>query len=315
MKPLGLVYDPVFKEHDTGPGHPERPERIEAVNEALAEIAAADSTHTIKAREATNEELARCHDERYIELVTRECAAAEFPVDISTGDAVISRESERVARLAAGATIEAVDAVFEKKCRHAFCATRPPGHHATASRGMGFCLFNNAAVAARHAQDKHGIERVVIIDWDVHHGNGTQDIFYEDGSVFYFSTHQYPFYPGTGAKGETGSGKGEGTTLNAPLPAGTGMKDVGAAFRDAFLKKMKEFKPGLVIISAGFDSRLGDLLGDFRLTDEDFAELTKLLTGLGEESADGRVVSMLEGGYALDGLASATKSHVETLVG
>ncbi len=283
--------------------------------EVLAGSAAADTTHTIKPREATDEELALCHGEKYIELVHRECAAAERPVDLSTGDAVIGPGSERVARLAAGAGLEAVDAVFEKKCRHAFCAVRPPGHHATSNRGMGFCLFNNIAVAARHAQKKHGIERVAIIDWDVHHGNGTQDIFYEDGSVYYFSTHQYPFYPGTGAKGETGEGKGKGTTLNAPLPAGTGMKDVGAAFREAFLKAMKDFKPELVIISAGFDSRLGDLLGDFRLTDDDFKELTKLLTGLADETADGRVVSMLEGGYALDGLASATKAHVEALNG
>jgi acetoin utilization deacetylase AcuC-like enzyme len=232
---------------------------------------------------------------------------------LSTGDTNFGPESLTVARHAAGGLLNAVDAVMDGTVANAFCAVRPPGHHATPDRGMGFCIFNNAAIAARYAQQKHGLERVAIIDWDVHHGNGTQDIFYEDGSVFYFSTHQSPWYPGTGAKDETGAGAGKDTTLNFPLPAGSGMEQIGAAFRGAFTEKMKDFRPDLVIISAGFDSRLGDPLGHFTLGDEEFAELTRILLEMAGEYAEGRLVSVLEGGYNQAGLAKAVRHHVEAL--
>ncbi len=178
---------------------------------------------------------------------------------------------------------------------------------------MGFCLFNNIAVAARYAQSKHGLERVAIVDWDVHHGNGTQDIFYADPTVLFFSTHQSPWYPGTGAANETGHGAAEGTTINRPFPAGSGRKEIYEAFRNDLFKAATAFKPDLVMISAGFDSRSGDPLGDFTLLDEDFADLTKLMRDVAEASAGGRVVSVLEGGYALEGLASATESHLRAL--
>jgi acetoin utilization deacetylase AcuC-like enzyme len=233
--------------------------------------------------------------------------------ELSTGDTVVSGESYEVAIRAAGGVVNAVDLVMEKKLERAFCAVRPPGHHATPDRGMGFCVFNNIAVGARHAQAKYGVERVAIVDWDVHHGNGTQDIFVEDGSVFFFSTHQYPWYPGTGAANERGTGKGEGTVLNAPFGAGTGMDEIGEAFRAGFGKAMEEFRPELVMISAGFDSRLGDPLGQFRLGDEDFAELTKVVMGVAEKYAEGRVVSVLEGGYDLEGLGKAVGAHVTAL--
>jgi acetoin utilization deacetylase AcuC-like enzyme len=226
---------------------------------------------------------------------------------------MVCRESLRVARLAVGGILESVDRVAAGKASRAFCAVRPPGHHATASRGMGFCIFNNVAIAARHAQKRHGIERVVIIDWDVHHGNGTQDIFYEDASVFYFSTHQSPWYPGTGAASETGRGKGLGATLNCPFPAGAGIKEIGGAFRDQFLPAMEKFRPQLVLISAGFDSRMGDPLGQFTLKDEDFASLTGMLIDLAQKHAGGRLISVLEGGYNLKGLASATAAHLQRL--
>ncbi|MEQ1843460.1 MAG: histone deacetylase, partial [Verrucomicrobiales bacterium] len=253
------------------------------------------------------------HDPAYVELVAREIAKGSRR--LSTGDTDVGPQSYEVALVATGGVLNAVDEVMEGRLRNAFCAVRPPGHHATADRGMGFCIFNHVAVAARHAQRVHGAERVVIVDWDVHHGNGTQDIFYREGSVFYFSTHQHPWYPGTGLKTETGAGKGKGTTLNCPLPEGTMIEVVRDGFRNRFLPMMKRFRPDLVIISAGFDSRHGDPLGGFRLRDEDFAELTTLLLDLASRSCDNRIVSVLEGGYNFSGLGSAAHAHVAALAG
>jgi acetoin utilization deacetylase AcuC-like enzyme len=203
--------------------------------------------------------------------------------------------------------------VLRGEVANAFCAVRPPGHHATTDRAMGFCIFNNVAIAARHAQAVHGVERVAILDWDVHHGNGTQDIFYEDGSVLFCSTHQWPWYPGTGAANERGVGPGEGLTINRPFRAGAGIAEIGGAFFDEFLPAVREFRPDLILLSAGFDSRAGDPLGEFRLDDEDFAALTRAVCETAADVCDGRVVSVLEGGYALAGLASAATAHLTVL--
>jgi acetoin utilization deacetylase AcuC-like enzyme len=200
------------------------------------------------------------------------------------------------------------------KAKNAFCAIRPPGHHASRDRGMGYCLFNNVAIAARYLQKKHKIEKVLIIDWDVHHGNGTQDIFFEDGSVFFFSTHQWPWYPWTGSAEETGSGKGEGTTLNVPLPAGSGDKDLIAAFENKLRPAARAFKPDAILISAGFDSRTGDPLGRFRVTDAGYQRLTQILLEIAQENAEGRLISSLEGGYSLEGLSKAVPAHIVTLM-
>jgi acetoin utilization deacetylase AcuC-like enzyme len=234
---------------------------------------------------------------------------------LSTGDTDITPNSWEVAVRAAGGALSAVDAVLTGRVRNAFCAVRPPGHHANAGRGMGFCLLNNVALAARYAQCKHGVARVAIVDWDVHHGNGTQDIFYRDGSVFFFSSHQWPLYPGTGRADETGDGAGAGTTMNFPFPAGSGRREILGAVENALIPAMDRFRPELVLISAGFDSREGDLLGRFTLTDQDFTDLTLAVMGIADRHAGGRVVSLLEGGYSLDGLASAAAAHVAALLG
>jgi len=234
---------------------------------------------------------------------------------LSTGDTDICPESAATARLASGCVLSAVDAVFAREVPNAFCLVRPPGHHASAARGMGFCLFNNIAVAARYARRKHAAERVLIVDWDVHHGNGTQDIFYEDGHVLFFSTHQSPWYPGTGARNETGEGAGAGKIINCPFSAGSGRAEIAGAFREQLLPAAKAFQPDLVLISAGFDSRINDPLGHFLLTDADFRELTALLLDLAAKFCDGRLVSVLEGGYNLEGLALASEAHVRALMG
>jgi acetoin utilization deacetylase AcuC-like enzyme len=308
----GYLWDPLFLEHDTGAGHPERPERLSAVDRGLRSEPWYGSLLQLEPREASVEELEAVHEPGYIGLVGREVAAGRR--ELSTGDTVISEASYRIARSAVGAVLEAVDAVMRGQCANAFCAVRPPGHHATQDRGMGFCIFNGVAVAARYAQSAFGVQRVLIADWDVHHGNGTQDIFYEDGSVFYMSTHQWPFYPGTGRAEETGAGTGAGTTMNRPFPAGAGDAQIVGAFRDDLLPVARSFRPELVLISAGFDSRIGDLLGGFRVTDDGFRELTRIMLQIAEFAANGRVISVLEGGYSLEGLASSVRAHVDELV-
>ena len=260
---------------------------------------------------AHTEDIARCHREELIHHLESLCERGEAYVDVDTK---ISAQSFEVARLAAGAAIAAVDAVMRDEGGRAFCVIRPPGHHATITNAMGFCLFNNAAVGARYAQAKYGVERVLIIDWDVHHGNGTQEIFWTDPTVFYFSTHQYPYYPGTGSAGERGGGRGEGTTLNVPLTMGTPARDHLQAFTEALHQIEKGFAPDLVIVSAGFDSRRGDPLGGLMLEDPDFYEMTKEVLRLAEKHAAGRVIGLLEGGYHLDLLGASVKSHISALL-
>ncbi len=306
-----LVADADSKLHYTGEGHPERAERFDAVTRAIEQAGLHKGVLRVEARPATEDELALCHTRGYIQIVKREVAAGHR--NLSTGDTAISPRSLDVALKAAGGVLNAVDAVIAGKARRAFCVVRPPGHHATPSIGMGFCLFNNVAIAARYAQRKHGVERVLIADWDVHHGNGTQDIFYSDGSVFFFSTHQSPWYPGTGAADERGEGKGKNCILNCPFPAGSGRQQILGAFREKLAPAAAAFRPDLVLVSAGFDSRLGDPLGRFTLSDEDFQQLTSVLLEIAAKSASGRLISVLEGGYNLAGLASAAVAHVKAL--
>ena len=302
-----LLADPLFREHLAGREHPERPERFDAVVQGLPA-----GLMRIESRAATEEELLLCHTAEYLRAAKRDIEGGR-PY-LSTGDTDITPNSWEVAAHAVGGALNAVDLVATGKARNAFCAVRPPGHHASAGRGMGFCIFNTVAIAARHAQAKHGLERALIVDWDVHHGNGTQDIFYSDPSVFYFSTHQWPLYPGTGRADERGEGPGEGTTMNCPFPSGSGRKEILGAVQGPLMRAMERFRPDLVLISAGFDSRIGDLLGRFTLNDDDFADLTRAVMEIADRHAGGRVISALEGGYSLEGLASAAAAHVRALL-
>ena len=307
----GLMADDKFRDHLAGRRHPECPERYDAVMEALAQARLMEKLTRIPARDITAEELGLCHTAEYLALAHRD--VREGRPHLSTGDTDITPNSWDVAALAAGGVLNAVDAVCSGEVGNAFCAVRPPGHHANINRGMGFCLFNNVALAARYAQQRHGVGRVMIVDWDVHHGNGTQDIFYADPSVFFFSTHQWPLYPGTGRANETGEGAGAGTSMNFPFPAGSGRAEILGAVENALIPAAAKFQPELLLISAGFDSRVGDLLGRFTLTDRDFTDLTRAVMAVADQYANGRLVSMLEGGYSLEGLGSAAAAHVNAL--
>ena len=314
---FGLLYSDRFSAHNPGAGHPESPARIRAVGKGLHKAGVLDAAGipgvaSLKARPATDGEIERCHPRAYHQLVAREIEAGA--AQLSTGDTSVSAESHDVALKAVGGTLEGVDHLFsDQGGPTAFCAVRPPGHHACSSIAMGFCLYNNVALAARHAIAVHGVERVAIFDWDVHHGNGTQEIFEEDPAVFYASTHQSPWYPGTGAASETGKGAGAGGILNRPLPGGSGPKEILDVVRDDVIPAIDHFAPDLIILSAGFDSREGDPLGQFRLRDEDFAEMTRLFRDLALRHGEGRLLSVLEGGYSLEGLAAAVAAHVAVL--
>lgn len=284
---------------------------MEFITEALDAAGLTARLLRVEPRPASEDELAAVHAREYLQRARQEIERGHR--SLSTGDTDVSPRSWQVAIRAAGGVLNALDRVLHGHAKNAFCGVRPPGHHATPTRGMGFCIVNHIAVAARYAQKRYGAERVLIADWDVHHGNGTQDIFYGDDTVLFFSTHQAPWYPGTGAADERGEGKGIGATINRPLPAGAGRSEIYGAFRESMLPAADKFKPDLVLISAGFDSRADDPLGRFRLTDDDFRDLTRLMMDLADTHCGGRLVSVLEGGYNLTGLASAVTAHVATL--
>lgn len=310
---LAIVLDQLFTRHITGE-HPEHVSRYDALTSMLKTSGLSERLNMIDSRAANIEDLSAVHSNRYLALAQKEIRSGLE--QLSTGDTAICPDSWLVASHAAGSVCAAVDELFSGEItnsKRAFCTVRPPGHHATPDRGMGFCIFNNVAVGARYAQRKYGVGKVVILDWDVHHGNGTQDIFYEDETVLFCSVHQSPWYPGTGMIEELGTGKGRGFTLNAPLPAGSDMDQIGGKIDSSFLTAMRKFKPELVMVSAGFDSRLGDPLGKFRLLDKDYKTLTIWLREIAEEFADGRIISVLEGGYSLEGLAAGVKAHIEAL--
>jgi acetoin utilization deacetylase AcuC-like enzyme len=312
MSGTGLVWERDCLAHHTGAGHPESPRRLEAIRAGLEQAGLWSRCQRLRARPARRVELLRCHSAAYLELVERELR--QGCPQLSTGDTPLSPGSERAALLAAGGALTAVEAVMAGTVQRAFVALRPPGHHATADRGMGFCIYNNVAVAARHAQAACGAERVLILDWDVHHGNGSQEIFWRDPSVFYCSLHQMPLYPGSGRAREQGEGPGAGTTLNLPLPAGSGGEAMRRALHQQLDPLLERFRPSLLLVSAGFDAMAGDPLADLRLNAADVTALTKLALEYAERYAQGRLVSLLEGGYNLDNLAAGAVAHVGALL-
>src|SRR2546422_8632100 len=306
-----VFYDPAMLGHEPPSDHPESPKRLDAVMGTVRMLERQGRLSVATPRPATEDDILLVHTSEYVKKVRAEIAAGRRT--LSTSDTELSSGSLTAALAAAGTVVSAVDAVMNGRTRTAFCAVRPPGHHASQSRGMGFCVFNNIAVGARHARRRHRVDRILIADWDVHHGNGTQEVFWSDGAVLFFDIHQHPWYPGTGSPDEKGDGKGRGLIFNNPFPAGSGRGEILAAFRDVLVPAAERFKPQLVMISAGFDSRAGDPLGRLLLTDRDFAELTDVVLGIARQHAGGRLVSVLEGGYSLDGLPQAVASHLARL--
>lgn len=307
-----IVHHPIYEKHETGFGHPETPDRYRVVIDALkSDTELWSDLVEITPEKAPQGIVQAAHTKEHFRRVENAFADGLDRLDMDT---VISMQSFDASLFAAGGAIAAVDAVMQEEAKNAFVAVRPPGHHATAERAMGFCIFNNVAVAARYAQNKYKeIERVAILDWDVHHGNGTQGIFYNDPKVFFFSMHQYPWYPGTGSRGETGHGRGLGFTLNVPVKANTEADSQKRVFESALQDIARDFKPDLIMISAGFDAHLTDPLGQLQLEDPDFVSMTASVKQWADEVCGGRVVSCLEGGYNLDTLGETVRNHINEL--
>jgi acetoin utilization deacetylase AcuC-like enzyme len=306
-----LVVDRRYEAHDPGPGHPESPQRIRAITDALANYRR-DGLVELPPRPATADEIALNHGADHIERVGATAGRPHFAFD---ADTPTSARSYETACLAAGGFLALLDAIMAGDAENGFALVRPPGHHAEANRAMGFCLFNNVAIGARHLRARHGVGRILIVDWDVHHGNGTQRSFYDDPDVLYASTHQYPFYPGTGAATEIGAGAAQGRTVNVPFPAGCGDDEFVAAFTDLIVPIAVQFRPEFVLISAGFDAHRRDPLAGMQMTEAGYRALTRMLMQVARDHAGGRVAAILEGGYDLRALGGSVTAVLDELEG
>lgn len=306
-----IVYHPVFLEHDSGPGHPESSRRLTSILDSVKHSPVNEELMWIEPSPAPEAYLECIHTKDYIRRVEETCASGAPVID--SADTGICCRSFEAALYAAGGGLAAIDAVMEGRARNGFVAARPPGHHAEREAAMGFCLFNNVAIAAAYLREHYKVEKVLIVDWDVHHGNGTQHSFEADSHVFFFSTHQYPHYPGTGGEGDIGVGAGMGMTLNVPMPAGSGDEDYVKAFRDKLLPEALEFNPDFLLVSAGFDAHASDPLSEIRLTSGCFRELTHLVRHIAETCCAGRLVSFLEGGYDGKALSESVVEHLHGL--
>lgn len=311
-KNTGIVKDWRYLRHGTEFSHPESPQRLVSIYEMLDNPDMVWKFIGIDAREASRAELERVHRPTYIDTIASTAGQSMFMLD---PDTVATPETYEIARLAAGGVMNAIDTVTYREADNAFALIRPPGHHAQAGTAAGFCIFNNIAIGARHAMALHGTERILIVDWDLHHGNGTQEIFYEDREVLYFSTHQYPAYPGTGGMGEMGRGKGLGYTVNVPLNPGADDALYVRVFRDILSPIALAFRPEIILVSAGFDPYFGDPLGEMKVTPEGFACLTRVLLDLADEWCGGRLVMVLEGGYNVQGLTKCVRAVLLEMIG
>jgi len=306
----GFLYHPDYLKHDPGESHPEKSGRLTAIVNGIKNSDLWEKLVHLDPLPATVEQVEYVHDREYVEALEEFCARGGGAVGLDSG---VSRDSFDVALLAVGGSIRAVDAVMDGEVHNAFAAVRPPGHHAFPNTVKGFCLFNNVAISARYLQEEYGLERILIVDWDIHHGDGTHYFFYDDPSVFYFSIHEFPFYPGTGRAYETGSGKGVGYTLNVPVPYGTGVQE----YMDAFQQKLKpaalDFNPDFVLISAGFDAHKDDPLSGIPLTSSAYGDFTDIIREIADQTCGGKIVSVLEGGYSLSAIAESVLIHLRHL--
>ena len=308
----GLVYDDIFLEHKTPAGFPERPERLTAIIDRLEKEKILAQLVRLNYSPDGLKWIGTIHSKEYMDRVKKTCEDGVGYID--SLDVPVSSRSYEAAVAAVGGGLAGVDAVMQLKVRNVFCAVRPPGHHAVKNQAKGFCIFNNIAIAARYIQKKYELRKILIVDWDVHHGNGTQDAFYDDPDVLYFSIHRHPFYPGSGSEEERGAGKGLGYKINVPEPAGTGDKEYQKVFEEILRPAAKAFKPDFVLISAGFDAHIDDPLGGMAVTSDGFGELTRIVKEIACTCCEGRIVSLLEGGYDLDGLARSVEAHLRVLM-
>jgi acetoin utilization deacetylase AcuC-like enzyme len=315
MNTVAFVYHPDYLLHAPPFEHPESPERLAAVTEHLAARGLLGKMVAVTPDYADEADIALVHDPEYLRKIEAGCRRGDLTLDAE--DTYLNRHSYTIALLSAGGAIAGAEAVITGKARRAFCAIRPPGHHADSGTGMGFCLLNNIAVAARYLQARHGVSRIFIVDWDVHHGNGTQRIFLEDPSVYFFSIHEHPsfLYPGTGRRWETGKGAGEGTTLNAPMAPGAGDAEYRMAFEQMLRPAIEAFRPEILLVSAGFDAHRDDPLADMQLTDEGFRFMTRFVAEMADRHCGGKLVSVLEGGYDLNTITTSVEAHVRELLG
>ena len=312
MGRVGFVYDPRYLGHEMGRSHPESPERLRAICSRLQSSGTWTQLHQLSPRRAERQWIELIHDPAYVDSLERRSPKDGYAsLDPDTS---MSPGTLEAAYLATGGALVAVDAMMKGDIDQAFCAVRPPGHHAEADRAMGFCFLNTVAIAARYVQQHYGIKRVLIVDWDVHHGNGTQHAFYEDATVLFFSTHQFPYYPGTGGATETGEGPGKGLTINVPFSGGQGDEEYQEVFQNVLVPAADQFQPEFVIISAGFDAHQDDPLASMDLTAQGYVELTRIVASIAENHSRGRILACLEGGYHLQALAESVDQHIQSLL-
>ena len=312
MGRVGFVYDARYLGHEMGRNHPESPERLRAICAHLQSTGTWSRLHQLAPRRAERHWIECIHQASYVDSLERRSPADGYAT--LDPDTSMSPGTLEAAYVAVGGALTAVDAIMDGEIDHAFCAVRPPGHHAEANRAMGFCFFNTVAIAARYIQQHYGLKRVLIVDWDVHHGNGTQHAFYDDASVLFFSTHQFPYYPGTGGATETGEGAGKGSTINVPFSGGQGDEDYREVFEKVLVPAANAFQPEFVIVSAGFDAHRDDPLASMDLTGDGYSELTSIVTAIAKTFSGGRVLACLEGGYHLQALAGSVDQHLLALL-